>query len=437
MHVVHELFAHPAPVAALTHLIEQVGSYAGFAAVIGLAVLSALYFSQARDVKRLRDWAGRAPERATEFEVGGRTPEAAAVRTGQQVSSGAVGPAQPISQPTLPGVQPGQAPAAPAAPAAAAAAARQGGPPVSRPSPAAATANAGSAAQTGQRAATPAGAAAGAAPATSGAAPATNRAAPAAAAQAFPAAPASPATRPAGASPTTGAPAAGPATAQRPATAPPDGAGAAAATPPRPNTGAKVLPARPVPQRPSPVINGDAGGTGLIPPPKQWRVRPWTAPRYLALIVAGVIVLGLGGTVGVLALTGGGKKSSKGLQGAPVDLPSAQQKPSSKSHHAAGPPIDPSTVTVSVLNATQVTGLASHFGQKVSTAGFRLGNVATASQQQRAESVVLYRPGNSRQARAVARRLGISQIEPADAQSATLAGAATVIVVVGADRSHG
>src|SRR5438128_506298 len=133
----------------IPHVVEQAGSLAGFAAVIGLAVLSALYFSQARDVKRLRDWAGRAPERATEFEVGGRTPEAAAVRTGQQVSSGAVGPAQPISQPTLPGVQPGQAPAA------AAAAARQGGQPVSRPSPAAATANAGSAAQTGQPPAAP------------------------------------------------------------------------------------------------------------------------------------------------------------------------------------------------------------------------------------------------------------------------------------------
>jgi hypothetical protein len=34
------------------------------AAVVGLAVLSALYFSQARDVKRLREWAGRAPERS-------------------------------------------------------------------------------------------------------------------------------------------------------------------------------------------------------------------------------------------------------------------------------------------------------------------------------------------------------------------------------------
>ena len=45
-------------------IIEQIGSYAGLAAVLGLAILSALYFSQARDVKRLREWAGRAPERA-------------------------------------------------------------------------------------------------------------------------------------------------------------------------------------------------------------------------------------------------------------------------------------------------------------------------------------------------------------------------------------
>src|SRR5437764_14387537 len=104
------------PVAVhLPHIVEQIGALAGFASVAGLAILSALYFSQARDVKRLREWAGRAPERAAEFDSGGRTPEAAAVRTGQQVPSGAVGPAQPISQPTLPGVQSGQAPAAAAA----------------------------------------------------------------------------------------------------------------------------------------------------------------------------------------------------------------------------------------------------------------------------------------------------------------------------------
>src|SRR5437764_1246788 len=51
----------------LPHIVEQIGSLAGFAAVAGLAVLSALYFSQARDLKRLREWAGRAPERAAEM----------------------------------------------------------------------------------------------------------------------------------------------------------------------------------------------------------------------------------------------------------------------------------------------------------------------------------------------------------------------------------
>src|SRR6476660_77508 len=48
--------------------IEQYGAYAGIAAVFGLGVLSLLYFAQAREVKRLREWAGRAPERAAELE---------------------------------------------------------------------------------------------------------------------------------------------------------------------------------------------------------------------------------------------------------------------------------------------------------------------------------------------------------------------------------
>ena len=47
-------------------LIERVGAYVGLAAFVGLAVLALLYFSQARDVRRLREWAGRAPERVGE-----------------------------------------------------------------------------------------------------------------------------------------------------------------------------------------------------------------------------------------------------------------------------------------------------------------------------------------------------------------------------------
>src|SRR3954468_2876817 len=54
---------------SLQDKVEQYGSYAGVAAVFGLGVLSLLYFAQAREVKRLREWAGRAPERAAELEA--------------------------------------------------------------------------------------------------------------------------------------------------------------------------------------------------------------------------------------------------------------------------------------------------------------------------------------------------------------------------------
>ena len=45
-------------------LVREIGAAAGLAAFVGLAVLSALHFSQARDMKRLREWARRAPERS-------------------------------------------------------------------------------------------------------------------------------------------------------------------------------------------------------------------------------------------------------------------------------------------------------------------------------------------------------------------------------------
>jgi hypothetical protein len=41
----------------------EIGSYAGLAAFFGLGVLALLCFSQARDIRRLREWAGSAPER--------------------------------------------------------------------------------------------------------------------------------------------------------------------------------------------------------------------------------------------------------------------------------------------------------------------------------------------------------------------------------------
>jgi hypothetical protein len=142
--------------------IEQYGAYAGFAAVLGLAVLSLLYFAQAREVKRLREWAGRAPERAADLSE--RVQSDASRRVVAQ-------PQRPVP------AQPGQAPAA----AAAAAAAR---PAAATPAgqaqgvPGAAPAGAAAAAATAAGAATATPRPPGAPPAVPGAQPTTVQPAP-------------------------------------------------------------------------------------------------------------------------------------------------------------------------------------------------------------------------------------------------------------------
>src|SRR3954451_20602933 len=50
----------------MVHVIEQIGAFAGLAAFLGLAVLALLSFAHGRDIRRLRDWAGSAPEREAE-----------------------------------------------------------------------------------------------------------------------------------------------------------------------------------------------------------------------------------------------------------------------------------------------------------------------------------------------------------------------------------
>ncbi len=48
------------------HFIESIGPVLGIVAFVGLAALAFFLFQQGRDLRRLREWAGRAPERAQE-----------------------------------------------------------------------------------------------------------------------------------------------------------------------------------------------------------------------------------------------------------------------------------------------------------------------------------------------------------------------------------
>jgi hypothetical protein len=74
------------------HAIESIGPVLGIVAFVGLAILAFLLFQQAREIRRLRDWAGRAPERATEAADAVQAA-ADASREGEEAVSGEAEPA--------------------------------------------------------------------------------------------------------------------------------------------------------------------------------------------------------------------------------------------------------------------------------------------------------------------------------------------------------
>jgi hypothetical protein len=462
----------------LPEIVQDIGAYAGIASVVGLALLSALYFSQARDVKRLREWAGRAPERSEQ----GTPAVPGRVVAQPQPPKPATTPPQVPGKPVTPGKPAATTPAAAAAAGAGAATAQQGKP-GGAPVPAGQNANAAApgdgpakdgAAKDAETAAQPATAAAaaasgaGAAEAKSGAAspppggPPTQPSA--AAGTATPSAPAPPSgpspdapAAPGGASPggpaKPGAPSApgGPtspgvppssAGSSSPSSSPPGGSRPTVpparppSTPPRQaatpaGNRAPSVPAGEgrVASRPGVTSRQSPQETAILPPRSKSRVG--LTPRYLAVALVGLLVLGGAAAFGVTQLTGdddGGNQS----QSASGD--DATNNGAGKQQRKQGA-VKPGSVTVAVLNGTTVPGLAATLSDEVNAAGFKVGTITNFSDQQLAESVVQYAPGHQAEARAVSRRLGIAQREPVNPSSQALAGDATVIVIAGADKA--
>ena len=133
-----------------------------------------------------------------------------------------------------------------------------------------------------------------------------------------------------------------------------------------------------------------------------WYRRLLAHPRYLTVTLAGVLIVGGGAAYGVTQL---------GKEEGPTKSTSDRFAPNGGAHKGHPAPIRPSSVTVSVLNGTTVPGLAAQIGDSIQSFGFQLGNVTNSSNQQRAESVVLYRAGHSREAALVGRKLHIAQRE--------------------------
>jgi hypothetical protein len=150
-------------------------------------------------------------------------------------------------------------------------------------------------------------------------------------------------------------------------------------------------------------------------------------PIYVVLAIAGVLVLGAAAAVGVPALVNGSKDD---------DTPAAAKKTSTSKKAAAA--VTPDKITVAVLNGTTIPGLAAQVGDRVEAEGFTLGAVSNASQTQgaRANSVAMYAAGHQSDAEQVAKKLNIRNVTRIDSNSQSIAGDASVVVVVGSDKTQ-
>jgi hypothetical protein len=154
--------------------------------------------------------------------------------------------------------------------------------------------------------------------------------------------------------------------------------------------------------------------------------------RYVALVALGLVVLG-GAAYGAVQLVGGEDNAGNATQAAKEGGSHAKRE--SKSNQTRPVNVDPSQVTVAVLNGTTVQGLAAKVGEEISAGGFTLGTIGNAAKIDQTRSEVLYQKGQAQAARAVANRLGIQATGPVDSVNAEIAGSFDAVVLVGADRS--
>ncbi|HZB75398.1 MAG TPA: LytR C-terminal domain-containing protein [Solirubrobacteraceae bacterium] len=425
--------------------VEKYGVYVGIAAFFGLALLSVLYFSQARELKRLREWAGRAPERARDLEqrVVAQATATVARRSPQMPAApgkpaGAIAPARRLAEMPAPqatelagkapeedaAVTNGNVPSPPEADAA---------PPAAPPAPGAEEA-----------------------PPTPPDAPAMQEPAAVAAA----AEPAAGEETQEHALEETGEHAAGetgehatdtgerdadtgehdleetgehdletgehdPVTDDAPAVAVPR-------VTPAQRVGVTPRPA-PLPLRQANPTATPAGRRPGTPPGRGPAAAPAPQKRSAGTIVllAGLALLLVGGTAFGLSQVLGGD------DGSPPPNTAAPPPAETPGANGSGASVPNEETAVGVLNGTTTNGLASTLADRLQQeGGYARGTTATNTRDQTLQaSTVYYADGFRAQARSVAELLGIDAVEPLDEETKALAPDSDVVVLAGADQS--
>jgi hypothetical protein len=408
------------------HFISSVGADAGFASIIGLAILILLYFAQARETSSLRSYAWDAAERIEQLEA--RIAQLVrAQSSAPQVTNAPVAPAPrgfvtantsagAISASrgafAQPPAAPGSIPIAPAGVGAPALAAATKLIPTPVPPPA----------QEPAAAPVPAAAGVGAAGAVALASDqppdATVIGAPVTVAGGAP-------------------PASNGTTTYPPVPAPRAGGPAAPSPRVQLRSGGAVPPPG---RRPG----GSAAGRG-VPPRRGDAGRSGGRGRRIVGILAALLVIAA--VVLVLVFVIGGAKSNK-TNSSSASNATGQTSTGGRGRTARKAIINPSVVNVAVLNGTDTNGLAETVANRLKAIGYRAGQgqgvVTDAAVQTHQTTIVAYEPGFKTDALAVAQSLKLprSSVQPVDQEAQQVctsqgACAANVVLTVGADLSTG
>jgi tRNA A37 threonylcarbamoyladenosine dehydratase len=154
----------------------------------------------------------------------------------------------------------------------------------------------------------------------------------------------------------------------------------------------------------------------------------------VAVAVIVVVVLSLGGG------KGGSSSSSETSGGAASTAThtSAQGTTTTKSSSsgASASTTSPGQLNVVVLNGTTTTGLAHHVSEELQQHGYTKAAAQTGQPPGANQTTVVeYASGHQGDAQRVARSLGLTQAQPIEGTVASMAGSASVVVIVGLDKA--
>jgi hypothetical protein len=138
--------------------------------------------------------------------------------------------------------------------------------------------------------------------------------------------------------------------------------------------------------------------------------------------------------VAVTSLGGGSKPSGTATTAASKTV---ARKPKTVHHSThVSAPANAGEISVAVLNGTETTGLAHRIADELKHAGYTQATAQSGTPPTSGgASAVEFAEGHQGEAESVARSLSIGHVVPLESAVGSLAGTASVVVVVGADKA--